>query len=205
MFAELIGGLLSNSLALLADAGHMLSDVGALALALFALWIARRPPNSRRTYGYARTEILAALVNGATLVGISLYIFVEAFGRLRAPPPVQGAVVAGIAAGGLLINLTALFTGLPRPLIMDLQDFVGQSSGNHPPSSAVSWINYLKANFGSLLAAVEINVEQFTITSGGAIVAGDNAELLARVIYYQGQGVTVGPSWEIRYWYTRLH
>ncbi len=109
MFAEFIGGLLSNSLALLADAGHMLSDVGALALALFALWIAQRPPNSRRTYGYARTEILAALVNGATLVGISLYIFVEAFGRLRAPPPVQGAVVVGIAAGGLLINLIALW------------------------------------------------------------------------------------------------
>ncbi|MDQ3081453.1 MAG: cation diffusion facilitator family transporter [Gemmatimonadota bacterium] len=109
MVAELVGGLLSNSIALLADAGHMLSDVGALALALFALWIARRPANSRRTYGYARTEILAALVNGATLVGISLYIFVEAFERLREPPPVQGAVVMGVAAGGLLINLIALW------------------------------------------------------------------------------------------------
>ena len=109
MVAEIVGGLLSNSIALLADAGHMLSDVGALALALFALWIARRPANSRRTYGYARTEILAALVNGATLVGISLYIFVEAFGRLRAPPPVQGAVVMGVAAGGLMINLLALW------------------------------------------------------------------------------------------------
>ncbi len=109
MVAEIIGGLMSNSIALLADAGHMLSDVGALALALFALWIARRPANSRRTYGYARTEILAALVNGATLVGISLYIFVEAYGRLREPPPVQGAVVMVVAAGGLLINLIALW------------------------------------------------------------------------------------------------
>ncbi len=109
MFAEFVGGLLSNSIALLADAGHMLSDVGALSLALFALWLAQRPPNSRRTYGYARTEILAALLNGATLVGISLYIFVEAFGRLREPPPVQGSVVMGIAAGGLLINLIALW------------------------------------------------------------------------------------------------
>ncbi|MEO5579432.1 MAG: cation diffusion facilitator family transporter [Gemmatimonadaceae bacterium] len=109
MVAEIVGGLLSNSIALLADAGHMLSDVGALALALFALWIAKRPPNSRRTYGYARTEILAALVNGATLVGISLYVFVEAFGRLRNPPAVAGAVVMGIAAGGLLMNLAGLW------------------------------------------------------------------------------------------------
>lgn len=109
MVAEIVGGLLSNSIALLADAGHMFSDVGALALALFALQIARRPANSRRTYGYARTEILAALVNGATLVGVSLYIFVEAVGRLREPPPVQGSLVMGVAAGGLLVNLLALW------------------------------------------------------------------------------------------------
>ena len=65
MIAEVIGGKLSNSLALLADAGHMLSDAAALALSLFAMWIADRPPTSRRSYGYYRTEILAALVNGA--------------------------------------------------------------------------------------------------------------------------------------------
>ena len=64
MVADVVGGLVSNSLALLADAGHMLSDVAALALSLFAMWVARRPPNPRRTYGYYRAEILAALING---------------------------------------------------------------------------------------------------------------------------------------------
>ena len=109
MVAETIGGLLTNSLALLADAGHMLSDVAALALALFALKVAQRPATSRRTYGFYRTEILAALFNGATLVAISIYIFVEAFQRLRSPPEVQGAAMMAIATGGLAINLVGLW------------------------------------------------------------------------------------------------
>ena len=70
MVAEVVGGLLTNSLALLADAGHMLSDAAALALSLFAIWIAQKPATPKHTYGYYRTEILAALVNGATLVAI---------------------------------------------------------------------------------------------------------------------------------------
>jgi cobalt-zinc-cadmium efflux system protein len=102
--AEVVGGYLANSLSLLADAGHMLSDVGALALSLFALWISRRPATDRRTYGYYRTEILAAFANAATLIAISLYIFVEALGRLRAPQPVAGELVMWIALGGLLVN-----------------------------------------------------------------------------------------------------
>src|SRR3954466_482334 len=89
LVAEVVGGYLANSLALLADAGHMLSDVGALALSLFAIWIARRPATDRRTFGYFRTEILAALANAATLISISVYIFYEAWVRLRAPQPVQ--------------------------------------------------------------------------------------------------------------------
>jgi cobalt-zinc-cadmium efflux system protein len=109
MVAEAIGGLLTNSLALLADAGHMLSDVAALALALFALKVAQRPATSRRTYGFYRTEILAALFNGATLVAISFYIFLEAFQRLRNPPEVQGAAMMAIATGGLAINLIGLW------------------------------------------------------------------------------------------------
>ena len=109
MVAEVIGGLVTNSLALLADAGHMLSDVAALGLSIFALWIAQRPPTPQRSYGYYRTEILAALANGATLVGISIYIFVEAYGRLRSPPEVQGGLMMGIAAGGLVVNLLGLW------------------------------------------------------------------------------------------------
>lgn len=109
MVAEVVGGLLTNSLALLADAGHMLSDAGALALSLFAIWIAERPPTPRRTYGYYRTEILAALVNGATLVAIAVFIFVEAWERFREPPEVQGALMMGIATGGLVVNLLGLW------------------------------------------------------------------------------------------------
>ena len=77
MFAEIVGGLLSNSLALLADAGHMFSDVASLALSVFAIWIAARPAGSQRTFGYYRAEILAALVNGATPVAVSFLSFTK--------------------------------------------------------------------------------------------------------------------------------
>jgi len=109
MIAEVVGGLLSNSLALLADAGHMLSDAGALALSLFAIWIAQKPPTSKHTYGFYRTEILAALVNGATLIAISIYIFVEAFHRFDQPPEVKGPLMMSIALGGLVINIAGLW------------------------------------------------------------------------------------------------
>ncbi len=109
MVAEAVGGWVAGSLALLADAGHMLSDVGALALSLFAAWIGNRPANARRTYGYHRTEILAALANASTLIAISLFIFVEAFQRLNDPQPVQGALVMWIAVGGLLVNLIGMW------------------------------------------------------------------------------------------------
>ncbi len=85
MVAEIVGGYLSDSLALLADAGHMFSDAAALALSLFAAWIAARPPTPQHSYGYYRAEILAALANGATLIAISIFVFVEAFHRLGAP------------------------------------------------------------------------------------------------------------------------
>jgi cobalt-zinc-cadmium efflux system protein len=107
--AEVVGGLMTGSLALLADAGHMLSDVAALALSLFALWIARRPATAQRTWGYHRTEILAALANGATLLAISVYVFHEAWERFRNPPAVDAPVMMGIAVGGLLVNLAGLW------------------------------------------------------------------------------------------------
>ncbi|HET6574118.1 MAG TPA: cation diffusion facilitator family transporter [Fimbriiglobus sp.] len=109
MVAEVVGGLLTNSLALLADAGHMLSDVAALGLSLFAVRVAERPPTPKRTYGYYRAEILAALVNGATLVAVSIYIFDEAYRRVWNPPEVQGGLMLGIAAGGLAVNLLGLW------------------------------------------------------------------------------------------------
>lgn len=108
LVAELVGGWLSGSLALLADAGHMLSDVAALALSLFAIWIAQRPGDPQKTYGFYRMEVLAALANGAALVAIAASIIVAALRRLQAPTPVAGEVVTFVALGGLAVNLAAL-------------------------------------------------------------------------------------------------
>jgi cobalt-zinc-cadmium efflux system protein len=108
--AEVAGGLLTGSLALLADAGHMLSDAAALGLSLFALRLAdRRSPSALRTFGYHRAEILAALANGAALVVIALLVAVEAVERLLSPRPVAAAGLVAVAAGGLLVNLVALW------------------------------------------------------------------------------------------------
>lgn len=105
MLAEAVGGWLAHSLALLADAGHMLADVGALSLSLLVAHLAQRPATAERTYGLLRLEILAALVNGATLVAISIGIAIEAFHRLRDPAPVQGVLLLAIAGLGLAANL----------------------------------------------------------------------------------------------------
>jgi cobalt-zinc-cadmium efflux system protein len=104
---EVIGGLLTDSLALLADAGHMLSDDLSLGLALFAGWLASRPPSPRRTFGYQRAEILAALANGVTLVVVSVLIFVEAYRRFDDPPEVLGGWMLAIACAGLAVNVGA--------------------------------------------------------------------------------------------------
>jgi cobalt-zinc-cadmium efflux system protein len=109
MVAEFIGGWLSHSLALIADAGHMLADVAALGLSLFAVWISRRPPTPTRSYGYHRTEILAALANAATLIGISIWVCIEAYRRLHEPAEVAGRMVMVIATGGLLVNLAGMW------------------------------------------------------------------------------------------------
>lgn len=108
MLAELVGGLMTGSLALLADSGHMLSDVAALALALFAMWVAQRPATSQATYGYHRTEILAALANGAALLAVSVTILSEAYDRFSRPAEVRGGWMLVIASGGLAINFAAL-------------------------------------------------------------------------------------------------
>lgn len=108
MVAEVVGGLLANSLALLADAGHMLSDAGALVVALVAMSLGRRPPSTTHTFGYRRAEILGALVNGAALIAIAGYIAVEAIERISAPPDVRGGLMMIVACGGLAVNLVGL-------------------------------------------------------------------------------------------------
>ncbi len=104
MVAEVIGGLITGSLALIADAGHMLSDSASLALALFAFWLSDRPPTPDRSFGYKRAEILAALANGVALVAISIWIFIEAFRRFSDPPEILGGWMLAVAVIGLFVN-----------------------------------------------------------------------------------------------------
>jgi cobalt-zinc-cadmium efflux system protein len=105
MFAELIGAWWTGSLALLADAGHMFTDVAALILALTAVWFGSRPATSRKTFGYYRLEIIAALVNGVALVVISIFIFYGAYERWLSPPIVKTGPMIVVAIGGLVVNL----------------------------------------------------------------------------------------------------
>lgn len=109
MIVEVIGGLVTNSLALLSDAGHMLSDAVALGLSLLAMIWGERRATSAKTYGYKRFEVLAAFLNGLALLGISLYIFYEAFQRFSDPPSVMSTGMLTIAVIGLLVNIAAAY------------------------------------------------------------------------------------------------
>jgi cobalt-zinc-cadmium efflux system protein len=106
--AEAVGGYLTNSLALMSDAGHMLTDISALGLSLLALWFSGKPADLKKTYGYYRMEILSALLNGVLLLGITVVILVEAWERLRAPAEVKLGPMAVVATVGLVANLGAL-------------------------------------------------------------------------------------------------
>ncbi len=108
LIAEIVGGLTSGSLALLADAGHMAIDVASIALSIFAVWVAKRPATSAKTFGYYRAEILAALVNGALLFGVALGIFYEALERFSHPEPIRVGIMAAVSAGGVAVNLIGL-------------------------------------------------------------------------------------------------
>jgi cobalt-zinc-cadmium efflux system protein len=105
LVVEVLAAVWTGSLALAADAGHMLTDVGGLALALFAVWIASRPPTPAKTFGYYRVEILAALVNALVLLGVSIVILIEAYRRILAPREVLGGPMIVVAALGLVVNV----------------------------------------------------------------------------------------------------
>jgi len=105
LIAEVVGGLLTNSLALLSDAGHMVSDVGGLIISLVAVTLACRPATPERPFGLRRLETVAALINGIVLAGIVLYIFYSAALRLVEPPEVQSLGMVSVALGGLVVNL----------------------------------------------------------------------------------------------------
>ncbi len=109
LVAEFIGALYTNSLALLADAGHMLTDVAALGLSFFAMWFSTRRATPSKTYGFYRVEILAALLNGVFLVLVALYIFYEAYMRFLDPPTVKADWMLVVASAGLLVNLASAY------------------------------------------------------------------------------------------------
>jgi len=137
MVAEVIAGVLSGSLALLSDAGHMLSDVGAIAVALWAIRLAARPASGSWTFGWKRAEILSAAGNGITLLVVSGIITVEAVGRLIHPPVVEGGALIAVAAAGVAVNVAAAWVlaradrgsmniqGAFRHVLTDLYGFIG--------------------------------------------------------------------------------
>jgi cobalt-zinc-cadmium efflux system protein len=114
MILEFFGGLFTNSLALLSDSGHMLSDASSLALSLIAIWFASRPPSPNKTYGYYRFEILAALFNGITLFLISGFIIYEAIQRFNEPPSVSSGTMILIASIGLIANVLSAVSILKK-------------------------------------------------------------------------------------------
>lgn len=109
LIVEVIGGFWTGSLALLADAGHMLTDVAGVGLALLAIWFAEKPASPEKTYGYYRVEILAAMTNAIILIFISIYILYEAYQRFMNPPEVQSAAMIGVASIGLVVNIVGMF------------------------------------------------------------------------------------------------
>ena len=109
LVAEVIGGFLTKSLALLADAGHMLTDVGGLGLALFSIHLTQRKASAQRTFGYYRAEILAALTNAVVLIAISIYILYEAYQRFKNPPEVSSKTMLIVAAFGLAVNIAGIY------------------------------------------------------------------------------------------------
>ncbi|MGQ0647324.1 MAG: cation diffusion facilitator family transporter [Gemmatimonadaceae bacterium] len=154
LVAEVVGGLLANSLALLADAGHMFTDVAALALSLFVAWFSRQPATPQKTYGYLRWEVLAAFINGAALLVVSVGIVWEAIGRLRSPEPVASGTMLLVAAGGLAVNAVCawLLHGLHQHSINArgaylhvLGDLLG-SVGTVAAALIIRWAGWLAAD-----------------------------------------------------------
>jgi cobalt-zinc-cadmium efflux system protein len=179
LVAEIIGGWLSNSLALLADAGHVLTDAGALGLSLFVAWFSRQPVNAKKTYGYLRWEILAALINGTTLLGISVWVVIEALARFRTPEPVGGMLMLVIAAIGLAANVGAALLLHP----------VGKSSMN-VRGAYLHVLSDLLASVGTLVAAA-------VIASTGWLYADPIASLLTTVLIVRGAWTLVRESVDV--------
>jgi cobalt-zinc-cadmium efflux system protein len=179
LVVEVIGGFLSNSIALLADAGHMLTDVAALSLALFVAWFSKQPETPKKTYGYLRWEILAAFLNGATLLLISAWILWEAATRLRAPEPIEGGLMLAVATGGLIVNLIAA-----RVLV---------KSSSHNMNARGAYLHVL----GDLLASVGTLAAAILIHYTGWLMADPLASILTTVLIMRGAWRLVRESVDI--------
>jgi cobalt-zinc-cadmium efflux system protein len=164
MVVELVAGFWTGSLALLADAGHMLTDAAALALALFATWIAARPPTPAKTYGYYRAEILAALVNALVLLVVAGVILVEAWHRWHAPSPVLAGPMAIVAAGGLGVNLVGAW--------------LLHHGAAHSLNVRAAYLEVLSDALSSLATLVAAGVVLFTGWTGADPLAGVTIALL---------------------------
>ncbi len=178
MVAEIVGGILSNSLALLGDAGHMFVDALALTLSLVALTLARRPATPTKTFGYYRAEIIAALANGVFLIGISVFILYEAYERFLTPPEVKAPLMLVIAIIGLLANVVMVF------LLMKNHDSLNvRAAFWHVVTDTLSSVGVIVAGF----------IIQFT----GFSVADPIIAALISVIIFVGAVRLVGESVDI--------
>jgi cobalt-zinc-cadmium efflux system protein len=181
MAAEVAAGLLAGSLALLTDAGHMVSDAVAIALALIAMRLAERPARGAFTYGLKRAEILSALVNGAALLGLSLYFVLESIIRLVRPPAVSGDLVLVVALAGIVVNLgaTAVLRGANREslnveggfqhILTDLYAFIG---------TAIAGVVMLTTGFTRADAIASLVVAGLMIKAGIELVGGSGRIIL---------------------------
>jgi cobalt-zinc-cadmium efflux system protein len=156
MIAEAIGGWFTNSLALVADAGHMLTDVAALSLTIAAFWFAARPATSRKAYGYYRLEVLAAFANGIVLVVLSIWVVYEAIQRWQAAPEIKGVGLTLIALGGFAVNLIAAY--------------LLHSDHKHNLNVRGAWLHVIGDLFGSVAAIVAgVLIVQFGWTWADAL------------------------------------
>jgi cobalt-zinc-cadmium efflux system protein len=169
LLVEVVGAILTNSLALLADAGHMASDIGALGLSLAALWLATRPPSQHRTYGFHRAEVLAALLNSLILMAVAGYVFWEASRRLADPPDVRSGPMLAIATIGLAANLVsaALLFGQRRQSLNVRAAFL-HVVGDAAASVGVIVAGVIMLTTGQFIADPAISVFIGTLILAGA-------------------------------------
>lgn len=188
LVAEVVGALMANSLALLADAGHLLTDVAALALSLFVAWFSRQPETPEKTYGYLRWEILAALLNGGTLLAVSAWIVAEALLRLRHPQPVKGGLMLVVAVGSVAVNLVSAWV------------LHGGAAGEQGGGGATASINLRAAYLhvlGDLLGSLGTVVAAALVRYTGWLAADPIASLVMTALIMRGAWRLVRESVDI--------